>query len=62
MVCCSQEWQIQTIASSLKADSHKLCLMCAAVADGCISAEMGNFLFFRTTHFCHSRMYQMQLV
>ena len=29
----------------LKADSHEVR---AAAADGCISAEIGNFLFFRT--------------
>ena len=44
------------------ADSHILRLKHAAVADGCGSVEMGNFLFFRTAHFCHSRMHQMQLV
>ena len=36
--------------------------MRAAVADGCISAEIGNFLFFRTAHFCRSRTRQTQLV
>ena len=46
----------------LKADSHELGLMHAAVADSSISTEIGFFLFFRTTHFCRSRMHQTQLV
>ena len=37
------------IKFNLKADSHELCLMCAAVADGCISAEIENFLSFHTS-------------
>ena len=47
---------------AVKADSHDLCLTYAAAADGCVSAEIGNFVFFRTTHFCRSHMHQMQLV
>ena len=46
----------------LKADSHELGLMHAAVADSSISTEIGFFLFFRTTHFCRSHMHQTQLV
>ena len=36
--------------------------MHATATDGCVSAEICNFLFFCTAHFCHSRMHQMQLV
>ena len=34
-----------------EADSHDYHLMCAAVADGCISAEIINVLFLNATHF-----------
>ena len=34
------------------AHSHNLRLTHAAVADGCVSTEIGNFLFFRTAHLC----------
>ena len=45
------------------ADSHELRLMhVAAAADGCISAGIENFLFFRNAHFCRIRTCQMQLV
>ena len=48
---------------SLMADSHELRLMhVAAAADGCISAGIENFLFFRNAHFCRIRTCQMQLV
>ena len=47
---------------SFKADSHDLHLMCAAAADGCVSTEIGNFQFFRTTLFCRSCTRQIQLV
>ena len=46
----------------VKADSHTLHLMCAAAADGCVSAEIVNFIFFHTTHFCLSHAHQMKLV
>ena len=36
--------------------------MHAAEADSCISAETGNFPFFRTAHFCCSSTHQTQLV
>ena len=31
---------------SVKANPHELRLMHVAVADGCVSTEIGNFLFF----------------
>ena len=48
--------------SPFKAHSDDLRLTDPDVADGCVSAEIGNFLFFCTTHFCRSRTRQMQLV
>ena len=45
---------------AFKADSHDLRLMHAA--DGCISTEIGNFLFLHTAHFCRSCTHQTQLV
>ena len=47
---------------TVKADSQKLHLMHAAVEDISISAEIGIFLFFHTTHFCCGCTHQMQLV
>ena len=46
----------------IKADSHKLHLTHMAVADSCVSAEIGNFLFFNTQHFCRCCMRQTQLM
>ena len=37
------------IWKNVKADSHELCLIHAAVADGCAPAEIGNF-YFSTPH------------
>ena len=45
---------LDVFVSLLKADSHDLQLMHAAAADGCVSAEIGNVLFIRTTHFYRS--------
>ena len=48
------------IKITLKADLHELCLTHVTAADGCVSAEIGNFLFFSKhtsaahTHVKHS--------
>ena len=62
-------FEIQQQESSIKqsqrskADSHRLHLTrVAAAVDGCVSAEVGNFLFFYTTRFCRSRTRQTQLM
>ena len=47
---------------AFKADSHDLRLMHAAAADGCISTEIGIFLFLHTAHFCRNGTHQTQLV
>ena len=41
-----------------KAHSHELRLIPAAAADGCVSAEIGIFLFLCTSHFCRSHTRQ----
>ena len=46
---------------SLNDDSHELSLTCTAVADSRVSAEIGNFLLFRTTTACGSNMHQMHI-
>ena len=47
---------------AFKTDSRELGSTRAAVADGCVSTTIGNFLFFSTAHFCSTRKCQMQLV
>ena len=49
-------------APFLKAHSDNLRLTHGIAADGCVSAEIGNFLFFRTAHFCRSYTRQTKLV
>ena len=45
------------IKITLNADLHELCLTHVAAADGCVSAEIGNFLFFsKHTSAAHTPM------
>ena len=48
--------------ANLKANSHELHLMHVADEDGCVSTEIGNFLFFYIAHFCRTRQTQLVLI
>ena len=54
--CFSIPINVQSISADykqsyicLKAHSHNMHLMCPVAAEGCIDAEIGKFLIFRTT-------------